>query len=326
MGDVILVTPLLSYLKERYRGAAVTLVTGVEYAPLFAGDPRLSQAIALPREAPALPGALIAETWDLVVDLQNSGRSRRLVSSLRSAGHAVFFNKLHWSRWALLLFRHDTYGSSPGIAARYIRTVSAASLPEPVPSPRLFFSGESCTRAIASFNEQAGGIVRPSIALFPFSAWKNKEWPRDRFISVGRYYGARGWNVAIFGGPEDTTRADAIKERIGQRCISLAGRCTLYECGALLSHFSLALGNDTGLSHLARAAGTKVGILFGPTTRHFGFYPGGDPPFKVFETPLCCRPCHAHGGNVCLRISHRCMRSIGYKEVVAGLETLFQGG
>jgi ADP-heptose:LPS heptosyltransferase len=326
MGDVVLVTPLLTYLKERYPDAAVTLVTGADYAPLFADDPRLFQTIALPREAHTLPGALIAGTWDLVVDLQNSNRSRHLVSSLRSVGHAIFFDKLHWSRWALLLLRRDTYGSSPGIAARYIRAVSGASLPIPIPSPHLFFSIEARTRALALFKEHAGGIVRPSIALFPFSAWKNKEWPQYHFISVGRYYGARGWNVAIFGGPEDTARADGFKECIGSRCISLAGRLTLYECGALLSHFTLALGNDTGLSHLARAAGIKVGMLFGPTTRHFGFYPSGDPPFMVFEMPLCCRPCHAHGGNVCLRMSRRCMRSIGNKEVIAGLDALFQGG
>jgi ADP-heptose:LPS heptosyltransferase len=326
MGDVILVTPLLSYLQDRYHGAAVTLVTGAPYASLFAGDPRCFQTIALPHDAHSLPGALAEGTWDLVVDLQNSPRSRQIVSSLRSVVRAVFFDKLHRCRWALLLLRQDTYGPSPGIAARYIRTVSGALLPEPVPSPRLFFSEEARANALSSFNELAGGIVRPSIALFPFSAWKNKEWPRDCFIGVGRYYGARGWNVAIFGGPEDTARADAFKEHIGQRCISLAGRLSLHECGALLSHFTLALGNDTGLSHLARAAGIKVGMLFGPTTRHFGFYPGGDPPFAVFETPLCCRPCHAHGGNVCLRMNRRCLRSIGYKKVIAGLDTLSQGG
>jgi ADP-heptose:LPS heptosyltransferase len=326
MGDVILVTPLLSYLKERYRDAAVTLVTGAPYASLFADDPRLFQTIALPHDAQSLPGALVAGTWDVVVDLQNSRRSRHLVASLRLAVSTVFFDKLHWSRLALLLLRQNMYGPSPGIAARYIRTVSGALIPEPVPTPRLFFSEEARARALASFNEQAGGIVRPSIALFPFSAWKNKEWPQDRFVSVGRYFGARGWNVAIFGGPEDTIRADSFRERIGPCCISLAGRLTLHECGALLSHFTLALGNDSGLSHLARATGVKVGVLFGPTTRHFGFYPGGEPPFAVFETPLCCRPCHAHGGNVCLRMSRRCLRSIGYKEVIAGLDELSRRG
>ena len=102
----------------------------------------------------------------------------------------------------------------------------------------------------------------------------------------------------------------------------LAGELSLYECGCFLTHCSLALGNDTGLSHLARACGVKTGVLFGPTTRHFGFYPYGDPAFRIFEEPLVCRPCHAHGGNICLRMSRRCMRGISYKRVIRELDEL----
>jgi heptosyltransferase-2 len=87
----------------------------------------------------------------------------------------------------------------------------------------------------------------------------------------------------------------------------------------------LALGNDTGLVHLARACGVKTGVIFGPTARQFGFYPYGEPPFAVFEQNLACRPCHAHGGNVCLRLNRACTRSIGFKQVIRGLEELFHG-
>jgi ADP-heptose:LPS heptosyltransferase len=326
MGDVVLVTPLLSYLKERYPSASVTLVTGAPYAPLFTEDPRLSRTIALPHEVTIMPEALVNEPWDLVVDLQNSNRSHGLISSLRSAVRTVFFDKVHGRRLMLLLFRTDTYGSMPGIAGRYIQTVSGASRAGPIPPPSIFFTEQARTAALVSFNKQTGGNAGPCIGLFPFSAWKNKEWPQDRFVAVGGHFAAQGWNVAIFGGPEDAARADALKERIGRCCISLAGRLSLHECGALLSHFRLALGNDTGLSHLARAVGVKTGVLFGPTTRHFGFFPFGDPPYTVFETPLRCRPCHAHGGNICLRMTRRCLRSIGYHAVIAGLERLSQDG
>jgi heptosyltransferase-2 len=76
------------------------------------------------------------------------------------------------------------------------------------------------------------------------------------------------------------------------------------------------------LSHLARACGVKTGIIFGPTTRHFGFYPYGEPPFAIFETDLKCRPCHAHGGNLCLRGGKQCMRRIQPDEVIKGLMEL----
>ena len=114
------------------------------------------------------------------------------------------------------------------------------------------------------------------------------------------------------------------KERIGGTCAALAGELSLHDCGSLLTGFSLALGNDTGLSHLARATGVKTGVFFGPTTRHFGFYPYGDPPFKVFEEKLLCRPCHAHGGNRCIRLSRRCLHHIEPAAVIDGLEKLLR--
>jgi heptosyltransferase-2 len=122
----------------------------------------------------------------------------------------------------------------------------------------------------------------------------------------------------------DREKALIMESQIGTRCLSLAGKLSLSECGALLSDFSLALGNDTGLSHLARSCGVRTGIFFGPTTRHFGFFPWGDPAFKVFETPLSCRPCHAHGGNRCLRFTHACMRKIGTEQVITALEGLLE--
>jgi len=127
-------------------------------------------------------------------------------------------------------------------------------------------------------------VVRPLIAILPFSAWKNKEWSRDSFCTVGRYFLAKGWDVAIFGGPEDRQTAIDMQMKIGQRCKALAGQLSLYECACILKQASLAVGNDTGLSHLARACEVKTGMIFGSTTFHFGFFPFGDPPFKVFQT------------------------------------------
>jgi ADP-heptose:LPS heptosyltransferase len=319
MGDVILATPLFSYLAQEYPSASITFVTGSDYAGLFADDPRLSAVIAIEKQSSAHP-ALAADEWDMVVDLQNSGRSRAIAASLRTQSRAKFFTKLHWKRFLLLFLRMNVYAPREHVAARYIR--AAGGVARDAPALRLYFRESARVEALAEFNSQAGGIIRPSIALFPFSAWKNKEWPSGNFINVGRYFLTKGWNVAVMGGPADADRADWMRRLIGARCISLAGKLSLYQSGCLLAGFALALGNDTGMSHLARACGVKTGILYGPTSRHFGFYPFGEPPFKIFEERLICRPCHAHGGNVCARLSHRCMRKIDLRKVIQGLDEL----
>ncbi|MBN2036959.1 MAG: glycosyltransferase family 9 protein [Chitinispirillaceae bacterium] len=325
MGDVILATPLFTELKNRYSGAALTFVTTEKYAPLFHDDGRLRETVVADKTMNELPPYLNSRNWDLVVDLQNNRQSRSMVKRLgERAIRTGRFDKLHAKRFALLFLRIDTYDSAPGVAQRYIHA-GLGSLPESdPPSPQLHFAPEACLKAKTAFEEQTDGIERPSLALFPFSAWKNKQWPWNNYIEVGRYFLAKGWNVALFGGPEDAANANELRERIGARCVSHAGTHSLYQIGCLLTHFSLALGNDTGLMHLARACGVKAGIIFGPTTRHFGFFPYGKPSFALFQERLFCRPCHAHGGNVCFRGDHRCMRGIYFKRVIEGMEELLK--
>jgi heptosyltransferase II len=322
MGDVILAAPVFSFLAARYPDAAVTLLTDSDYTGFFADDPRLAGTVGINKTESTIPPDIAASPWDRIIDLQNSARSRRLVRSLATGSKVGRFEKFHWRRLALLLLRCDGYDPALHVAARYVRAAGGDPHSGAVAPPRLFFREGACAKTRELLYQHTGGILRPAIALFPFSAWKNKEWPEAHFINVGQYFLAKGWNVAVFGGPADAVRARRMKESIGSRCVSFADALSLYECGCMLTNFALALGNDTGLSHLARACGVKTGVLYGPTTRHFGFYPYGSPAFRVFEEPLACRPCHAHGGNVCLRTSRRCLRGISYKQVIRELEEL----
>ena len=323
MGDVIVTTSLLSFLKAQHPSHLITLVTGIDYAPLFDDDPRLSAVVGIDAGEKLLPGDILDSKWDFAVDLQNNRRSHALLRSIDADVGRGYFDKLHWQRLALLLFRCNTYDPRLHVARRYIHAAACNPVPDEIPPLQLFFSDNSRQMVRARYLFPSGNVENSLLALFPFSAWKNKEWPAENYIEVGRYFLAKGWTPVIMGGQGDVARAQKLEAGIGGRCISLAGRISIYECGALLTGFSLALGNDTGLAHLARACGVRTGILFGPTTRHFGYFPYGDPAFKIFEAPLSCRPCHAHGGNRCLRLTHDCMRLIGPELVIKELEELF---
>jgi heptosyltransferase-2 len=322
MGDCILAAAVFSYIKDKYADASITFVTGSEYQGLFSDDIRLSAVADIDDRTARLSEGLMTQEWDLVVDLQNSGRSRRLLAGIRTKSPIGLFDKQHWQRFMLLVLRMNFYDPSRHVAARYLLAAGGDPHREEIPSPELFFREESCARARAAFAAILSAGKRHRLALLPFSAWKNKEWPAERFETVGRHFLAAGWNVGIIGGHRDAPAAEAMRKRIGGRCIPLAGAPSLYECGCLMKSFDLALGGDTGLSHLARACGVRTGLLFGPTTRHFGFFPYGMPPFRIFEERLLCRPCHAHGGSVCARFSRACMKNIPAARVIAGLEEL----
>ncbi|MDR0308276.1 MAG: glycosyltransferase family 9 protein [Chitinispirillales bacterium] len=315
MGDVILVSPVITYLNGKYHDSSITLLTSSAYASLFEGDSRLSSVIGIKKgELPCK--AILKDDFDLVFDLQNSSKSRRLLKSLGINTVTGVFKKPRIKRLLLLLLRIDLYGSAYAVASAYIKAVGGDTL-TPVPALKLDF-GDQLPESFRRWENEGNG--QPVIALFPFSAWKNKQWPLEYFVQVGRHYAAKGWRVLILGGKEDISEANAAIERIKENCLSLAGKLTLNECGKVLSRCSLALGNDTGLSHLARACGVKTGVIFGPTTRHFGFYPYANPPYKVFELKMLCRPCHLHGGNRCPLIHWGCMKKLKPQTVIEGLE------
>ena len=316
MGDVILVSPVIAHLNETYPNSSITLLTSSAYVSLFERDSRLSSVVGISKGGPPLE-ALRGSDFDMVFDLQNSSKSKRLLKTLGIRSVTGAFKKPRLKRLLLLLFRIDLYDSAYGVAAAYIRAAGGGAHAQ-IPPLRLDFGTplpESCRR----FEDEGSG---PIIALFPFSAWKNKQWPLDYFVQVGRHYRAKGWRVLALGGKEDASAADALVNEIKGDSLNLAGKLTLDECGKVLARCSLALGNDTGLSHLARACGVKTGVIFGPTTRHFGFYPYANPPYKVFELKMRCRPCHFHGGNKCPLIHWGCMKRLKPETVIEGLEEL----
>jgi heptosyltransferase-2 len=321
MGDVILATSVFSYLKSTFPESKIWFATGKEYAELFVRDPRLEKVVSIDNCISAEQVSdLAGVTWDRVIDLQNSRRSAAIRSAIVSRESAGVFQKLHWERFLLLALRQNKYDVKNHVIARYAR--AAGNTAASFPPATLYINRKECKPA----HEFIPGntVVRPVLALFPFSKWKNKEWPLRHYDYVGRYFTVKGWHVIIFGGPNDAEAAANLRAGIGEHCVSTAGKLSLYESAGLIDRCNLALGNDSGLSHCARACGVKTGIIYGATTWHFGFFPYKGFPYKIFEASLRCRPCHAHGGNFCIRGSSRkCLHMIKPETVISGLTELY---
>jgi len=322
LGDVILTTPVFNYLKNTDSNSELTLLTDKSYVELFADDPRLKCVLGFTKNTPLTNLSIFDEEWDQIIDLQNNKKSRHITGLIKKKKKIGFFQKLHFQRTMLLLTRTNLYPSQSEVITRYFQAADVLNIPASFnKAPTLFFTPSSSYQYEKFI--QSDTIVRPTIALFPFSAWKNKEWPIRHFVVLGKFFITKGWNVVIMGSQSEQEQAEQLCLLIGKKAISLAGTLSLYQCGCVLSKCNIALGNDSGLAHLARACGVKTGIIYGPTTRHFGFFPSGSPSFKVFEREMFCRPCHPHGGNFCIRLKHNCMQEIPPEKVIKELLTLF---
>jgi heptosyltransferase-2 len=71
--------------------------------------------------------------------------------------------------------------------------------------------------------------------------------------------------VLLIGGEADHAQIDTLAAAWRDRPVRLARDLPLPHLAALLARCRLYLGHDTGISHLAAAAGAPSLLLFGPT-------------------------------------------------------------
>jgi ADP-heptose:LPS heptosyltransferase len=252
IGDAVLASGLVRTLADEIPGARFTFVGSSLTTPLFAEVPGLERLIVMDKK----PGAghwfslwrqVRGRRWGLVVDLRGSA----IAGALRPRRRAV----------------HRKGGAA---VHKVIEAARLLKLETDPPSPYLFTSPETEARAA-----RLTGGEGPILAVAPAANWVGKTWPAERFAWVARRLLADGGPMAggrlmVLGGPEDVQACNSVRSAVGrERCIDLVGKEPLLVAYAALKHARLFLGNDSGLMHLAAAAGAPTLGLFGPSDETF---------------------------------------------------------
>ena len=154
-------------------------------------------------------------------------------------------------------------------------------------------------------------------AIHPFSAVRQRGWPFENFAELAvRISRETGLQPVILGGPGDIQEFDKVRHLFGNGITDLVGKCNLRETIALLKKCALFVGNDSGIMHLAAAAGTPLVALFGPQSP-IKFGPWSDCA-KVIYQGLPCSPCRQKFFSECEpspRGRPACMEAISVEEV-----------
>ena len=303
IGDAVLSSGVLDALIARHPGARVTVACGPAPAPLFAALPGLVRLLVLEKRPLAahwlaLWLAVAPTHWDLLVDLRDSAVSRLVRARARRILRARA-NGVH----------------------QVERLADAVGLETP-PAPRLWLA-PGHRRAAAELL----GAGAPVLALGPTANWRGKLWPAERFVELGRRLTAAGGlipgaRIAVLGAPAECVLAQPVVDGLArERVIDLVGRVDLPTAGAVLERCDLFIGNDSGLMHIAAAAGIATLGLFGPS-RDEHYAPWGAACAAV-RTPesfdeLIGTPGYDH------RTTESLMGSLGVEAVEAAAGRLWQ--
>ncbi|MCE5271802.1 glycosyltransferase family 9 protein [bacterium] len=330
MGDIILTTPVLRAMRAHWPGARIVYVTKACFAPLLKGNRTVDEIFILEEpgrreELERLAESLSVRHWDILADLHHSLRSRILRKKI-PARSKVFLSKPYLNRSLLVYARLDLYGPEPApMPWQYAAALAGLGL-ELDNGPCELHPDEEDLYLFRSALPPGWMEAGPFLALAPGAAWPTKRWPAERFAAAAAALCDRhGFSAVLLGGGPEAQDCELVRASLGpERCVNLAGRLPLMASAAALSRARLLISNDTGLMHMATAVGTPVAAVFGPTTRHFGYFPYRATS-RVVEIPLWCRPCTHNGRQRCPLGHFRCMRDIQPERVIVAAEELLIG-
>lgn len=112
-----------------------------------------------------------------------------------------------------------------------------------------FLAQAGCVGHVVPRIDCASVGVEDFAVLHPFSGSPRKNWPLERFRELARRI---GMPVRWCAGPEE-------------RLDGAVRMNDLYELAGWIRSARVYVGNDSGITHLAAAAGARVAAIFGPT-------------------------------------------------------------
>ncbi len=131
------------------------------------------------------------------------------------------------------------------------------------PAARIFPSPQDLAEAQTILS----ALPQPYVAIHPGSGSEKKNWPLLRWLEVQRKMldDTRVGHLLIVGGESDSRQLSRMKLAGSAERQTILEGLSLPVLGAVLSQCALFVGHDSGISHLAAAAGIPCLLLFGPT-------------------------------------------------------------
>ena len=325
LGDIILSTPLIGALKDRFANASIWMLTTPGGAELVNRDPYLDGVLVFDkRNRDAGLGGLWQTArrlkihqFDSAYSLHRSARTALLLWLSRIPQRIGY-------RQAKLHFLYHRTLSRPTAPHDVIRNLSllAGDIPEEDiqnGSLRLFAPGlDELSPPARNIFEQLEN--KAYVVLVPGSAWHTKKWYWRNYRKVARHFRDQGYPVVLLGTSADAMTTKAIARDM--HIIDLAGQTSIADAMFMVKHAALVVCNDSMSQHLCSAFRVPNVAIFCATSPKFGFGPWQNHAVVVEKMDLACKPCHRHGSVKCPTGTEACMRELPPRSVIEAAERL----
>ena len=260
IGDFILTLPTLRALREGFPYAHLEIL-GYKCIAVLAENRFYAQAVRS-IEYGAL-SSFFAKNSKLPAELANYFASFDLIISYLYDPDGIFENNLRRCAVQNLIHGPAKVDHREHAARQLARPLEELGLRASDFAPRIYHSTES--RKFAE--DFLRGMPRPILAIHPGSGSETKNWPIENWTEFGNHIlGSDEFcgSLVIVSGEADEIQCARLESEWKDRDVRFAKNLPLSHLAAVLED-SIFVGHDSGISHLAAAAGAKCILLFGPT-------------------------------------------------------------
>ncbi|XPV76207.1 MAG: glycosyltransferase family 9 protein [Desulfovibrio sp.] len=311
LGDVLLTTPAIELLKERYPDAEIDIFTEKKCLPVLENNPHINEVIAVDKK---VHNSLIKELkfawqtarrgYDLVIDFQQLPRIRPVVlfsfAKLRLTYTPKSYKKALYNAWI------DMF---PGYSGS-----SKASVLRPLginwdwERPKLYISDDEKARAKEILAENNIGADDILITLDPTHRRDTRRWPAKHFAEMIGLVAKELPRVKflLLHGPGEEAEVQAVidSSTAPENCVLPEKMLTLREMAAVIEQADMHMGNCSAPRHFAVAVDTPTITVLGATSSSWTFPGNGH---QHFDGGAPCQPCNK---NSCATGKMECLENI----------------
>jgi heptosyltransferase-2 len=292
VGDMVMAQSLFKILKTRFLSAEIDVLAPEWSLPILARMPEVRRGVPLPVGHGEL-GVATRRRIGRSLRQENYRRAIVLPRSFKAALVPWFAGIPERTgfrgemRFGLIndmrAFDRDALDMT---VKRFAALGLDAGAPvDELPDPVLTVDADA--QAVFAARHDLGGDG-PAIAMMPGAEYgPAKCWPIEKFSELARRLTAAGARVWVLGSDKDVDAGARVAAASGAK--NLCGKTSLSDVVDVLGLAEQAVSNDSGLMHVAAAAGCHVHGIYGSSSPSF------TPPLtreKTIHTlELACSPC-----------------------------------
>ncbi len=278
IGDFVLTLPAIGLLRENFPAARIE-VLGYKHIVTLALRTGFADAVRSIEYA-RLAG-FFAPGSELSPDLVEYFAGFHQIISYLHDPDRFFEGNLRRCRVKNLLVGPGKLDDSEHAASQLARPLQQLALYVEKCSAALEINAED--REIA--RQLLAETARPIFAIHPGSGSERKNWPVQNWIAIALRIIERteSGSILLVGGEADRGDLRAMREALPPERVIIANSLPLWELAAVLAECDVFLGHDSGVSHIAGAAGVRSLLLFGPTDP--AVWAPANPSVEVLKAP-----------------------------------------